>query len=201
MIWFLFILAAFIFCARDFTGNGVSTLGSLYLQQARGYNTWQTGLALSCVFAASAISNPLFGHLSDRGRMRWAGGVLVMAALVVAIFPHVPPAGIIPTFLVYGFFFMASYPIVEAALMESVPPEVRGRVFGLWITIGGLLGNLAHWLSGSWVESMGSKSTAAANYYGVYAWMAVLILVSLLGLPCLNAIRKREHLEPALPKP
>jgi len=156
VIWFLFIVAAFAFCARDFTGNGVSTMGSLYLQQARGYNTWQTGMALSCIFAASAISNPLFGHLSDRGRMGWAGAVLTVAAILVAAFPHIPPAGIIPAFLVYGFFFMASYPIVEAALMESVPAGVRGRVFGLWITIGGLVGNLAHWLSGSWVESIGA---------------------------------------------
>jgi MFS family permease len=68
----------------------------------------------------------------------------------------VPKAWAIPTLLLYGFFFMASYPMVEAMLMESVPDAVRGRVFGLFITIGGLLGNLSHWIAGDAVKRLGN---------------------------------------------
>ena len=124
---------------RDFTGWSMGSLGSLFLQKAHGFSLKHTGLALSAIFLASAISNPLFGGLSDRGRFRWTSLVLIMAAITVAILPHMPRSLLIPTFLVYGFFFMATYPMIEAALMESVPDAVRGRVFGFFITIGGLL--------------------------------------------------------------
>ncbi len=193
-LWLLFIVAAFAFCARDFTGSSMTTLSSLFLLKAHNFSAKETGLALSCIFIASAISNPLFGHLSDRGRSRWAAFVLLLAASMVALFPHVPTSAIIPVLMIYGFFFMASYPIVEAALMESVPAAVRGRVFGLWITIGGLVGNLAHWLNGRWVEALGAKAADVESYYGIYAGLAGLIVISLVGLPCLKAIRQREQL-------
>ena len=97
----------------------------------------------------------------------------------------------------YGFFFMASYPVTEAALMESVPDAVRGRVFGLFITFGGLIGNLSHWLIGAYVKNLGVRANEPTAYYAAYAVLAGAILVSLLGLPCMRAIRKREGLEHA----
>src|SRR5204863_8929389 len=154
---------------------------------------------ISFIFIASAISNPVFGHLSDKSRLRWGGAMIVSAAFFVALFPHVSERLIIPTLLAYGFFLMASYPIVEAALMESVPDAVRGRVFGLFITIGGLLGNLAHWIMGRWVESLGPAANLVSSYRSMYGLLALMALGSMLGLPCLQRIRKREGL--ALPAP
>ncbi len=207
-LWFMFIAAAIIFLLRDFTGSSMATVGSLFLQKARGFDVEQTGLTISFIFIASAISNPLFGHFSDRARLKWAGMMIIISAVFVALFPHMPKPWIIPTLLVYGFFFMASYPIVEAALMESVPDAVRGRVFGLFITIGGLLGNLSHWIDGKWVERFGERASEVRTYYSLYGWLAVFLLGSLAGLPCLRAIRKREeavhpgsthHAEPTTP--
>ncbi len=191
-LWLMFLAAAFIFLLRDFTGSSMSTVGSLFLQKARGFSVGQTGLTISVLFVASAISNPLFGHFSDRARLRWAATLIIISAGFVAAFPHVPVAWVVPLLLVYGFFFLASYPIVEAALMEAVPNAVRGRVFGLFITIGGLLGNLSHYIVGKWVESFGVRKTEVAAYYPLYGWLAVFLLLSLLGLPCLRALRSRE---------
>lgn len=194
-----FLLAALAFSLRDFTGSAMGSLGSLFLQQAHGYSTEFTGLALSGIFLASAVSNPLFGHLSDRGRGRWTMLVLIVAAVVVVLFPHLPAGATIPAYLVYGFFFMASYPMVEAALMESVPDEVRGRVFGLFITVGGLIGNASHWGVGAWVKSLGDRANSPDGYYLGYGVIAAMLIVALIGLPCLKAIRKREHIAPTPP--
>jgi MFS family permease len=194
-LWLWFFAMAFAFSLRDFTGASMGSLGSLFLQKARGYDAKLAGLALSGIFLASAVSNPLFGSLSDRGRKRWTALVLSVAAVLVAAFPHMPGTWTIPTFLVYGFFFLSSYPMVEAALMQSVPDAVRGRVFGLFITVGGLIGNLSHWIVGNEVKRMGDTAREPAGYFTLYGALAGLILLSLLGLPCLHAIRKREHLE------
>lgn len=197
----LFVVSSFMFSLRDFAGTSMGSLGSLFLQKAHGFDLRWTGLALSGIFLAGIISNPLFGHLSDRGRIRWTMLVLVIAAALIAIFPRVPAGWAIPTFALYGFFFMASYPMIEAALMESVPDSVRGRVFGFFITVGGLLGNLSHWMVGVAVKRLGDAAHEPSGYFGIYAMLAGMVLVSLLGLPCLHAIRKREHVEPHAAQP
>ena len=199
-LWLWFFALAFAFSLRDFTGASMGSLGSLFLQKAHGYNTELAGLTLSGLFLASAVSNPLFGSLSDRGRKRWTALVLLVSAVLVAVFPHVPKTWTIPAYLVYGFFFMASYPMVEAAIMQSVPDAVRGRVFGLFITVGGLIGNLSHWIVGNEVKHMGDAAHEPASYFTLYGALAGLLVLSLLGLPCLHAIRKREHLDNGLTK-
>ena len=191
-LWMFFLGASLAFSLRDFTGWSMGSLGSLFMQKARGLDLNFTGLALSSIFLASIVSNPLFGGLSDRGRNRWLGLVLIIAAVTVAIFPRVPKTTIIPVLALYGFFFLASYPITEAALMEAVPDSVRGRVFGAFITISGMAGNLAHWAVGAWVKRLGPEAASPSSYYLLYLFLAALVVLSLAGLPCLHAIRKRE---------
>jgi MFS family permease len=197
-VWLFFIASALAFSMRDFTGNSMGSLGSLFLQKAHGMDVKSTGFALSVIFIGSLISNPLFGGLSDRGRFRWGFILLGCAAVVVGIFPHLPRPGVIPAYLLYGFFFMATFPVVEAALMESVPDAVRGRVFGLFITIGGLVGNLSHWIVGKWVQQLGGAAGSTSAFYSAYGLLACFILLASLGLLCLRAIRKREGLSAQL---
>ena len=201
-LWIWFILASILFGLRDFAGTGMGSLSSLFMQKVHGFGLHETGLTLSAIFLAAVISNPFFGALSDRGRIRWTCLVLGVAALLVGWFPHVPPQWFVPVFALYGFFFMASYPMIEAALMESVPDAVRGRIYGFFITVGGLIGNLSHWQIGNRVEAMGGATHQAADYVPIYTALALLIVVSLAGLPCLHAIRKRESaLAETLPSP
>ncbi len=192
-LWLIFTAAAFAFSLRDFTGSSMGSLGSLFLQQAQGFSLQQTGAAVSAIFLASAISNPLFGQLSDRARLRWATAVLLIAALLVAVFPAVPARWSVLLLVLYGFFFMASYPIVETAVMESVHRSVRGRAFGFFITIGGVVGNLAHWFMGLWVEKLGPRASIPSAYYPIYGSLALLVVLSLLGLPLMHRLRQAEN--------
>jgi MFS family permease len=194
-LFLLFLVAAFAFSLRDFTGSCMGSLGSLFLQKAHSLDPKITGAILSMIFLASAISNPIFGGLSDRGVGRWTTFVVLVAAAAVVIVPHVPPNYLVLVFPFYGFFFMATYPMVEGALMNSVPHEIRGRIFGLFITIGGILGNLAHWAAGAFVRELGIEAAYPRAYHTVYGVLAAFLLLSLLGLPCLNALRRREAAE------
>jgi MFS family permease len=194
-LWASFLAAAFSFSLRDFAGSAMATSTSLFLQNAHQFSPKATGLALSAIFPASVISNPLFGGLSDRGRMRWLCALVLLAAALINLFPRVPSEWIIPVLLAYGFFLMASYPITEAAVVESVPDSVRGRVFGLFITVSGLVGNLAHWVVGDWVQRLGPRAGAVESYFPLYGTLSGLMLAAVVGLPFLNALRRREHLE------
>ena len=171
----------------------MATSASLFLQKAHAFDPKLAGMALSGIFLASAISNPIFGHLSDGGRLRWASVMLVMAALLINLFPRLGMPWMIVILMAYGFFFMASYPIIEAAVTEAVPDAVRGRVFGLFITVGGLISNLSHWLVGDWVQKLGARASTPQSYCPLYGFLTLLVLASLAGLPCLRAIRKREQ--------
>jgi MFS family permease len=197
-LWFFFVAYCLAFSVRDFAGASMGSLSSLFLQKARNFDPQWTGLALSGIYVAATISNPLFGSLSDGGRKRWITLALVAAAVMVALFPRVPPHWMIPVLVVYGFFFMASYPMTEAALMESVPDAVRGRVFGLFIMGGGVLGNLSHWAAGVKVKQLGAAGQSVNAYLPIYTGVALLLLASLTGLLCLHAIQRREG--PLAPK-
>ena len=91
---------------------------------------------------------------------------------------------------------MACYPMIEAALMESVPSAVRGRVFGLFILNSGLLGNLSHWWIGRWVQDLGSVADQATAYRGAYLGLASLVWISMIGLICLRMIRSLSPTSP-----
>jgi MFS transporter, FSR family, fosmidomycin resistance protein len=191
-LWFFFLAYCLAFSVRDFAGASMGSLTSLFLQNAHNYDPKWTGLALSGIYIAAIVSNPLLGSLSDGGRKRWITLVLAVAAVMVAVFPRVPAGWTFPVLVVYGFFFMAGYPMTEAALMESVPDAVRGRVFGLFVMWGGVIGNLSHWMVGAKVRQLGAAAHSVNTYFPIYAVIAFLMLVSLTGLLCLPAIQRRE---------
>lgn len=194
LMWVVFLIAILSFGLRDFGGNGVSTLGSLFLQKAHGWNLAHTGFALSLIFLAAIISNPLLGHLSDRGgsRPRWIALTLTIGAITAVFIPRVTIGWTIPVFIVHGFFFMACYPMIEALMMESVPPAVRGRVVGVYLTVSGGAGTIAHWMCGYWVDNMKDSSQATA-YQGYYVVLGGLMLLTLAGVGCLEWMR-RTHM-------
>jgi len=190
-VWILFVGMSLLFSLRDFAGSAMGTTASLFLQWAHGFNPKFTGTALAGLFLMSAVSNPLFGHLSDRGRLRWILLVLVCAALLINLFPRVPGTWAVPVLFAYGFFFMACYPMTEAALMDAVPDAVRGRVIGLFITLAGVVANISHWVSGKWVERLGQDAALASHYYPWFAALSGMIMASLLGLPLLYALARK----------
>lgn len=192
----VFAVLAFFFCCRDFAGNSLGTLGSLFLQNAHAMSPGKAGTVLSCIFVASAVSNPLFGHWSDRRRFPWIVGLVGLSAALFAAFPWFPAAGIPWAFGLYGALFVASYPIVEAELMQCVPDAARGRFFGLFITVGGMGGNLSHWAAGAWVDAMGPSAHNAGSYRLLFGGLAALMAFSLLGLPALAWFR---HHRPEYP--
>ena len=188
-----FLLMAVCFALRDFGGAGNATLSSLYLQQAHGDTVETSGRVLSVLFVTSMVSSPLFGHLSDRRRTATATGLILVSAVLLGSLPFLPRVAFPWVFTGFGFFFMASYPVVEAGLMEILPAALRGRAFGLFITIGGITGNLSHWLLGIWVHQLGPAAKHAESYRPVYLCLAGLVAASVSGLVILRRLRAQHR--------
>jgi MFS family permease len=129
--------------------------------------------------------------------MPWLVGLVLVSAVLFALFPWLPAAGIPWAFVAYGGFFVASYPIVEAELMQCVPDAVRGRFFGLFITVGGMGGNLSHWIAGAWVDGLGARSQVVTAYRPLFGALAALMAFSLLALPALVWFRRHRGEYPA----
>ncbi len=179
------LLVGLFLSLRDFAGSAIGSGGALFLQQAHGFSLPATGFALSMIFLISAISNPLFGHLADRRLGLWLVIALLGASVVVASLPHLSPGWLVPAFMAYGFFFMGSFPMTEMAVVTSVPDELRGRVMGVFITVGGLIGNLGHWWAGYEVASLGPAADSASGYIGFFDINAIMIVGALAALPWL----------------
>ena len=67
-----------------------------------------------------------------------------------------------------------------------------GIILGIFITIGGVVGNLAHWVMGLCVERLGPRANDPAAYYPIYGTLTLFILLSLCGLPILRRLREEE---------
>jgi MFS family permease len=193
-LWFFFILACVFISLRDLACNAVASLSSLFLQNARGYDIGAAGFAVSALFVGSIVGNPLLSALSDGRRKRGITVTLVIGGILIILLPHVSAGWMLPSLLAYGFFFLAAFPIIEAALMQSVPDAVRGRVFGFYVMITGLVGAFAPWVVGLEVKRLGDAAHEVHSYFGLYGVVGGFGLLALAGLPCLHAIRKREHL-------
>lgn len=187
-LW-VFLGVCVAFGLRDFAGGGMSTLSSLFLQRAWGFDSAGAGVALGSLSLMAIISNPLFGSLSDRNREGSIRAVLFIAAALAALMPWLPRPFLLPALLTYGFFFMASFPMVEAAVMSSVPDHVRGRVMGFLVMFCGGASSISHWIMGERVKSLGLHASTPSAFIPLYATLGILIVAALFGLRGLRVLR------------
>jgi hypothetical protein len=60
--------------------------------------------------------------------------------------------------------------------------------------ITGLVGAFAPWLVGLQVRRLGDAAHEAHSYFALYGGIGCLGMLAIAGVPCLHAIRKREHI-------
>jgi len=168
---------------------GSSFVFSVYLQQERGYDAIQTGLALLPatvgVLLASAAAQRMAGRHSPRRliRMGFGGTVLGFALLALvrvdatAVWPLVP--GLFVMGVGVGIMLTASVNLVQSAW----PEEVQGDISGVSRSVSNLGSSLGVAIAGSIVAgasgSLGKPFAVAIVVLGVFAmagWVAALLI-------------------------
>jgi predicted MFS family arabinose efflux permease len=186
-------VVAVAFGFRDFAGAGMVTFSSLFLQRAHGFGANSTGLFIGLWSLVGVLSNPLVGSMSDKRRTPAIIAILACAAISASAIPWLPRAWVWLGLVVYGFFILASFPVVEAALMEGVHDSLRGRTFGMFITVAGVIASLAHWAMGRAADSLHQRATEPLAYTGWFAMLGVLLVLGLSGIPALRWSRKPKR--------
>lgn len=148
-----------IFGMRDFCWWGITYLTPAMSQMNVGFTQQIAGLLVGLMSLTGVISQPFAGTVSDRfGRRTVIASALAVSGLCVMFFPHLGPASLFPLALISGFLILATVPVVDAAAAEIAPPSMRGRLFGITLTVGILFGALSPYVVGVIYDVTGGYS-------------------------------------------
>jgi MFS family permease len=194
---------ALVLSGRDFAGIASLTLTSLYLQKARGYTVAQAGLVVGSMMLVAIVANPLAVYVSPgRRRLPMLFGILLAGAAIIATIPFVDVRWVLPVLCVFQACHLGSYAVAEAAMLERVPPAVRGRMIGMFITVAGTLASSSPWVMGAWTDAMKQHAyepRAYATPFGVLAGLLVFASLSVFAIRRLGPTPQetRSTIQPA----
>ncbi|WP_169950744.1 MFS transporter [Microbispora sp. H11081] len=122
-----------------FAFAGFQFLITLYLQEWRGWNTMQTGLAMLVIGIDTVLAPTLTPRLVNRfGNTRVLFGGIVLAAVAYALFLPVGMdwtyTAMLPALLLLGLSFSLAYGPLTMAATEGVDEEEHGLAGGLLYT-------------------------------------------------------------------
>jgi MFS family permease len=164
---------------RDFCATAVISLAAIYLLRVFHDNVQSAGLAVGLMMLPSVLANPIFVYFTG-GRRRLPGLaiILITGGCVVVTTPMWSAAMTLPVLCVFQTMQMGSYAVSDAAMLERVDPEIRGRVVGLFLLIAGTFGALGPWVMGAWTDWLGPRATIQSSYYGPFGLLAAFMLIA-----------------------
>ncbi len=187
---------------RDFAGVASLTIASIYLQKAHGYTAAQAGFTIGAMMLISIVVNPLAVWLSPgRRRLPTLAIVLIAGGVALVTTPWWPVAMALPVLCVFQTFQLGSYAVSDAAMLERVPAEVRGRVVGLFLTLAGTFASLSPWAMGFWVDLLGDRATEPLAYAPIFGLLAAMMVVAVSSCPLIARLGDIERKDASIRAP
>lgn len=168
--------------------------GVPYLEQARGFSSFQAASAVSMIFLGWAIGGPIIGFVSDRLKLRKIPIVFgsLMAALLIGLLlltSNIPVDIVFVMFLLFGMFSSAEN-ITFAIARESCAKEIAGSavaINNMLVMFGGMILQpmVGKMLDSKWhgAMHMGHRVFSNSNYVHALIILPVgLILAAVLTL-------------------
>ncbi len=181
-------LASVLMC-RDFAGLATLSLASIYLQKAHHLDAKRTGIIIGSTMLLSIVVSPLSVYLSSgRRRLPTLVFVLMGGGISVAITPLFPVHYVLPILMTFMTFQLGSYAVSDAAMLERVPAEVRGRVVGIFLVIAGTFSSTAPWVMGWATDRLGADGSNPAAYLPIFVYLGVMMLLAIGAVPLINTL-------------
>ncbi len=182
------LLAAVIGC-RDFAGLATLSLASIYLQKAHHLDARRTGFILGSMMLVSIFINPVAVWLSPgRRRLPTLATIMILAGFVVATTPLWPVTTVLYALCLFMTFQLGSYAVSDAAILERVPPHVRGRVVGILLTIAGTFSATSPWVMGFWTDRLGARAYTVEAYFPIFITLGFMMLIAATSMPLIAAL-------------
>jgi MFS family permease len=179
------LLASVLMC-RDFAGVAALSLVGIYLQKAFGENARQAGLICGSMMLIGVVVNPLAVWLTPgRRRLPILACVLIAGGLIIATAPLWSEKTVLLCLAGFAAMQLGSYAMSDAAMMERVPPAVRGRVVGIFLNIAGVFSSLGPWIMGKWTDHLGPRAAHPAAYFPLFGLIAAMMLIAAFSPPIL----------------
>lgn len=176
-------LAAVLGC-RDFAGVASLSLVGLYLLRAHEQGAQHTGFVVGAMMLVSVVVNPVFVYFSaGKRRLPTLSAMLVAGGLVVATLPLWPLWAVLPVMLVFQMFQLGSYAVSDAAVLERIAPDVRGRVVGLFLLCAGTFASSSPWIVGAWTYALGSRAGEPLAYLPIFGTLGVMMVIASFSTP------------------
>jgi MFS family permease len=173
------IQVALILMFRDFAGIAALSLAAIYVQRVFHLGIAQAGLFVGLMMLPSVLCSPILVYLSpSKRRLPGLTIILIVGACVAATTPLWPAAMALPVLCAFQTMQLGSYAMSDAAILERVPPEVRGRVVGLFLLIAGTVGATGPWAMGAWTDWLGPASATRTGYIGPFGLLALCMLAA-----------------------
>jgi MFS family permease len=188
---------------RDFAGVAGLSLAAIYVRNVFALNVSEAGLFVGIMMLPSVICNPLAVYLTPkRRRLPGLTTILLFGGLIAATAPFWPLRGALIALCAFQTMQLSSYAVSDAAMLERISPEFRGRVVGLFLQIAGTFGALGPWVMGAWTDHL-HNSHVQLNYIGPFAVIGACMilaaasppLIARLG-PALSAMKPMEEISP-----
>jgi MFS family permease len=195
------IAVAVVLSARDMAGVATMSLMSIYLAKAFGLSTAKIGFIVGTMMLSATIVNPIAVlYTPGKRRLPALSTVLVLGGCIIATIPFWPVNYVLPVMLAFMGLQLGSYALSDAATIERVTPQARGRVVGLFLTIAGTFSSLGPWIIGWWTDRLGeARSADPHSYVPQFATMAVLMFIGACSSPFIARLGKPGQSPPPDP--
>jgi len=203
-------LAAVLGC-RDFAGVASLSLVGIYLLRAHGLDAKRTGFIVGAMMLVSVVINPIFVYFSGgRRRLPTLSAMLVLGGLVVVTLPMWPLWAVLPVMCVFQTFQLGSYAVSDAATLERVPADVRGRVVGLFLLFAGTFASTGPYVMGAWSDALGEQRMhEPLAYLPLFGTLGALMIIAAFSTPLIaklgiadeSAISALSEISPATMEP
>jgi MFS family permease len=185
---------------------GFQFLVTLYLQELRGWNTLQTGLAMLVIGVDTVLAPTLTPRLVNRfGNVPVLFGGMVLATLAYVLFLPVgldwAYTAMLPTMILLGLAFSLAYGPLTMAAVDGVDEHEHGLAGGLLYTamqFGTALGLSA--VTAVNVAALGDGGSPEAGLNALQAALVVPVVAGVLGA-VVTAFGLRGRKTPEIPKP
>jgi MFS family permease len=109
--------------------------------------------------------------------------LVMVAGVLVTMVPWFSAAWILPLMCGYQSCQLGSYAVSDAAMLERVPGDVRGRVVGLFLTIAGTFSAMSPFALGYWIDLLKGRAAEQHAYVPLFATLGVMVAASSLATP------------------